>query len=606
MLSIIGNFLLISSGVLSIASIFFKNRIKLICFCLSSFASIIAFCIVIFAFITSDFSLKNVFLNSSSSLPLIYKISASWASHEGSMLLWVSMLSIIGVLYIYLAKISSESQDFGIIILSFVQILFISFIIFTSNPFDGFSFLPSQGMGLNPMLQDTALAIHPPILYLGNVSYIALFVSGCLLLYKKEDQYQILLLSKGFSSFALMCLTSGIGLGAWWAYRELGWGGFWFFDPVENISLLPWISGIILHHFLLITIKNGKFLRWTITFSLLSFLLSIYGTFIVRSGIISSVHSFAFSPERGFYILAICFTLTVLSILWFVIKNQNLSKISNSLNRYEIGILASNSFWFASLISLIISLIYPIYCSFVNGADIVIDPEYFISIFIPIFIPILLLAAIVPSITKLFNWKNIVCCLLGILITAIISLYIKFGIIAWLIAFGSIYLMLIMSLNFFESEKLLKQYSLFFAHFGFGLLALSILLNSLLSQEIEFIGKIGDKVTNKNLLIKLDNIKFNDGSNYYRQIAIFTVEDNNGNIVNLKPENRLYKIENSLSKEVDIYSFLFYDLYAVLSRIDNKNIYATIYYQPCISFIWLSIFIISLGFFFLLIDKRKI
>ena len=603
MLSLIGNFLLITSLIASFGAILFKNKLKIIFFYLGNSTLIIAFFILMLAFIVSDFSIKNVFLNSSSLLPLIYKISACWASHEGSMLLWLALLSIVGFVYIYHIDLTLELREFAIIILAFIQILFISFIIFTSNPFEAFSFTPLQGMGLNPMLQDMALSIHPPLLYLGNVSYVVLFVSGCLLLYKPKESNKILKSAKVFSSFALMTLSSGIGLGSWWAYRELGWGGFWFFDPVENISLLPWLAGIALHHFLIISKRNGSFMRWTISLSLSSFLLSLYGTFIVRSGIISSVHSFAFSPERGLYILSICVVITLLCSIWFVIRNRYLQRVDSVLF-YERIILIGNILWIAALISIVIALVYPIYCSFVLDVEIVIDPEYFTSVFIPIFIPILLFTAITPIIVQKFHVLTIALVLMSAVISFILSFWVEFGVISASISFSAIFLMLQTVACIFVIPPYCRKYSLFLGHFGFGLLALSILLNSLLSQEIDFIGKVGGEVSSQGMLVKLDDIKFTDGVNYYRQIAVFRIEDKNGNIMILKPENRLYKVENTLSQEVDIYSFLFYDLYAVLSRVDNKTIHAKIYYQPCISFIWFSVFIISAGFFMLLFSKK--
>lgn len=612
--------MLILAIVASAGAILLRNTSKLILFYLGSIAPIAAFITLVIAFTTSDFNIKNVFFNSSSLLPVIYKIAASWASHEGSMLLLIALLSIVCIVYIYYATITPESKDFAIMICAFIQLLIISFILFTSNPFDGFSFSPPQGLGLNPMLQDMALSIHPPILYIGNVSYVALFVSGCLMLYSPKEIKKIIPLAKKFSSFALMNLSAGIGLGSWWAYRELGWGGFWFFDPVENISLLPWLVGIALHHFLIINARNGRYLKWTIILSLTNFLLILYGTFIVRSGIISSIHSFAFSPERGLYILSICITLTALSLSWFLWRKRKLPQPKTPPISFERTMLVANILWIAALLSLIITLIYPIYCSYAHGIEIAIDPKYFTSVFIPIFLPLLILAAIAPTLARhpelnaksqaasskhiLYNY-NFYPILPSILITCILTLWVPFKLISFGISFASIYLMLQTVISIFKNPISPRKYSLFLGHFGFGLLALSITLNVLLTQEINFKGKIGYQTSEQGMLVTLKDIKFAEGPNYYRQIAIFNIGDKNGNITTLKPENRLYKIENTLSQEVDIYSFLFYDFYAVLGRIDKETIQATIYRQPFISFIWLSVFMISAGFFVLLIAKRN-
>jgi cytochrome c-type biogenesis protein CcmF len=613
MISFTGNSLLILSLSCALLAIIFKGRARLSCFYIASISPLTAMFVLIYAFIISDFSLRNVFFNSSVLLPTIYKISASWASHEGSMLLWYALLSIASFAYIYMAKFSIGAKEFGAMILSFIQLLFCSFIIFTSNPFDPLSFVPSEGLGLNPMLQDMALSIHPPLLYMGLVSYVTLFAGGILLLCRPLEKKEILQINKTFSSFALMALTSGIGLGAWWAYRELGWGGYWFFDPVENISLLPWLSAITLHHFMLLSMRNDQYLSCTIFLSLLCFLLTIYGTFIVRSGIISSVHAFAFSPERGLYIFYICAVLTVLSMGLFFWKQSSVPVMPAKYNSQSYSILFGNILWLVALFSLIISLIYPIYCSFVDGADIVIDPEYFKKVYLPIHIPILILAAIAPRLFRISYNRQITIIIISMIISVGLIAELSITAMAGIFCAVAIYLIiqvcdyLIVKSEYFSKNVAIKTYALFLGHFGFGVLVLSIALNTSMSHEIEFVGKVGQKVKNKNLAVKLENIKFTDGENYFRQIAEFSVEDQNNNITILQPENRLYKIENTLSQEVDIYSFLFHDVYAVLSQIDKKKtVHAKIYYQPFISFIWFSVFLMSSGFMLLLFRESSV
>ena len=611
MISLAGNLLLFCSLIFSLLAVILHQKIRLICFYIASILPIIALLLLVYAFIISDFSLQNVFFNSSTLLPNIYKISACWASHEGSILLWYSLLSIASFTYIYFAKFPTNTKESGAMILSFVQTLFCSFIIFTSSPFDPLSFTPEEGLGLNPVLQDVALAIHPPLLYMGLVSYIGLFAGGILLLYKPLEKKEILQINKIFSNFGLTALTSGIGLGAWWAYRELGWGGYWFFDPVENISLLPWISAIALHHFILLSMKKGQYLSWTIFLSLLCFLLTIYGTFIVRSGIISSIHAFAFSPERGLYIFSICAVLTILSFGTFFWQKSSIPFIPTKYNIKSYAILFGNLLWLATLVSLIISLIYPIYCSCIDGIDVVIDPEYFKKVYIPIHIPILILAAITPLILKQDYGRKALIFIIALTISYSLIIWLNLSFIAQIFCFASIYLLvhscdyLVQISSYFSSAIHIRSYALFFGHFGFGLLALSITLNTSLSKEIEFIGRSGKKIEKEGLIIKLENIKFADSETYFRQVAEFFIEFPDNRITILKPENRLYKIENTLSQEVDIYSYLLHDMYAVLSQIDKKKIvHAKIYYQPFISFIWLSVALMSFGFLLLFRKNR--
>jgi cytochrome c-type biogenesis protein CcmF len=601
----------------SILAIFTKRSIKAYIFWISSLAVITAFLLLILAFITSDFSVKNVFLNSSTIKPLIYKIAGSWASHEGSMLLYVSMLSFISSLYTKVVNYQGNTRNVQITILAFIQILFLFFIYYTSNPFDNFKFAPEQGLGLNPVLQDKALSIHPPLLYMGYVSYVTLYVNAILLLLIQKERTTLIKDSLRLSGFALIMLTAGIGLGAWWAYRELGWGGYWFFDPVENISLMPWIAGISLHHFLLVTNKSRKFFYWSIITSFVAFLLTLYGLFFVRSGIITSVHSFAFSRERGFYLFVICSILTFLAFAAFIVRkkeNHTGSKdnVASVLTIRDKAIMGGNILWIIALLSLFIAVIYPIYQSFFYENNVAIDPEYFHQVFIPIFIPLMLIAAIIPYLNNHQSFsRKLIHLLIPFLITLVIFHYIpKPGIISTAIIFASTLLMIQMTnlflieSNYFQKSLTPRKLSLIIGHFSLGLLAFSININVLFSKEIEFIGKTGESVSDEFFLVKLDNIRFSNTEVYYRQIAEFSVQDNNGNVVILKPENRLYKIENTLSQESDIYSYLTHDMLASLSKVNGNTIHAIIYYKPMIWFIWLSIFLIA-GSFVIYITKVK-
>ena len=617
MISLTGNCLLVFSIATSILAIFTKRSIKAYIFWISSLAVITAFLLLILAFITSDFSVKNVFLNSSTIKPLIYKIAGSWASHEGSMLLYVSMLSFISSLYTKVVNYQGNTRNAQITILAFIQILFLFFIYYTSNPFDNFKFAPEQGLGLNPVLQDKALSIHPPLLYMGYVSYVTLYVNAILLLLIPKERTTLIKDSLRLSGFALIMLTAGIGLGAWWAYRELGWGGYWFFDPVENISLMPWIAGISLHHFLLVTNKSRKFFYWSVITSFVAFLLTLYGLFFVRSGIITSVHSFAFSRERGFYLFVICSILTFLAFAAFIVRkkeNHTGSKdnVASVLTIRDKAIMGGNILWITALLSLFIAVIYPIYQSFFYENNVAIDPEYFHQIFIPIFIPLMLIAAIIPYLNNHQSFsRKLIHLLIPFLITLVIFHYIpKPGIISTAIIFASTLLMIQMTnlflieSNYFQKSLTPRKLSLIIGHFSLGLLAFSISINVLFSKEIEFIGKTGESVSDEFFLVKLDNIRFSNTEVYYRQIAEFSVQDNNGNVVILKPENRLYKIENTLSQESDIYSYLTHDMLASLSKVNGNTIHAIIYYKPMIWFIWLSIFLIA-GSFVIYITKVK-
>ncbi|NRB10460.1 MAG: heme lyase CcmF/NrfE family subunit [Rickettsiaceae bacterium] len=609
MISSIGNFLLILAILTPLISIFiniFKTRIYYI----GSLLPIISFILLVVAFIISDLSIKNVFFNSSLEKPLIYRISASWASHEGSMLLWLSFISIMGMIFIHITTTTKGVKDLAIILLSFIQLLFTCFLYFTSNPFDSFNFTPNDGLGLNPLLQDVALAIHPPILYLGISSLLIPFITACLILIHPAKQNILLQKTQIFTNFSLMTLSTGIGLGAWWAYRELGWGGYWFFDPVENISLMPWLCAIALHHFLLITVKKQKYLQSVIILSALAFLLTLYGMFFVRSGIVSSVHSFAFSKEKGVFIFSICLILTILFMLLFLFKRSRLSSPSTKSTIKEKFICYGNIIWLISLVTILISIIYPIYYDYRYDEVIAIDPDYFTKVFLPLNIPLLLLAAITPYLSKLKK-ITITYLILSLVIVILLNSYLTLGIISNLILFAAIYLMLqmshylLLSSNFCKTIPKPKNLALFLSHFGFGLLALSITLNVAMQINISFTGIKGETITNQEITVKLNDVKFAENPSYLRQIVEFWITDKADNMVILKPENRLYKVENSLSQEVDIYSFLTHDVYAVLGQIKEDTINAEIHYNPMISFIWLACFLIASGFAITVFAKPK-
>lgn len=622
-LSLLGHFSLYLAICFSFIALL-KTKWQTVFFFQSALLPLFSFLILLYLFISSDMNVKNVFLNSSATLPLIYKISASWASHEGSLLLWLALFGIVNAIYFALLfstpRANLRASSLYQTTFCFITLLFLSTIIYTSNPFERFSFMPGNGLGLNPMLQDMAILIHPPILYLGNVLFSPIFISTIASLgVPKELQNIIFCSNQKILCIAMSALTLGIGLGSWWAYRELGWGGYWFFDPVENISLLPWLTGIILHHQFLLYQKgcdDGSPHNITL-FSLLSFLLILYGMFIVRSGIIASVHSFAFSPQRGLFIFIICLITTMIAAYIFFCTPK--SKLKNISNQNTLLINISSIFWCIALFLIIISLVYPIYCYLLYGEEVSIDVNYFYQLFIPLFIPLLFSASFISKIKLIFQWKEIIIrnwnilFFLGLssLSTALIVHNTNFSLMSLLILAGSIFLCLSMirflmtTTQYFSQSLPNKKLALFLTHFGFGLLALAVTLNVQFATKIDFSGMVKAHVESLGKIVTLENIKFSQNDNYYRQIAVFKIEHGNEQVI-LQPENRLYKIENALSQEADIYSYLFQDIYAVISRVKGEVVEAQIYFQPFIMFIWLSIIMMSLGFLISAFNTRKL
>ncbi|WP_410526190.1 heme lyase CcmF/NrfE family subunit [Rickettsia endosymbiont of Urophora cardui] len=615
-----------------------------ICFYTAILCTLLAFCTLVYAFIVSDFSLQNVFLNSSTLKPLIYKIAGSWSSHEGSILLWFTLLQIVSCCYIFLIK-NQEDKKLSIIILSVIQLLFSSFIYFTSNPFNTFSFIPKEGLGLNPMLQDIALSIHPPLLYLGYVSYVVPFTIVCAMLVSSRSSMSFprkresssfanylldsrfrgndISLLKTFSNIGILFTTIGIALGSWWAYRELGWEGFWFFDPVENISLFPWLSGIMLHHSIIVMTRTGNMQNWTSILSIVTFLLVIFSTFLVRSGFITSIHSFAFSPERGIYLLVIFLIMGIGALGVYTMPSLRGGALASTKQSQEVardchshycgfamtGITIGNTLFTLSLIILISATLYPLAYSLFDDKPVIIDERFFINNFLIFVIPILFTIGLFT--TKSSIKKHIIILILSLIATYLISLRVNFRVISVLTTIASIFLMLhnilyfIFKTNYFRQSLKASTASMILGHFGFALIAFSITMNALLQSEMDFTGSVGTSTKFNEFKVTLQNVKFAQGKNYYRQIAEFWLEDNNHNITILKPENRLYIVEKGLSQESDIYSYLLYDLYAVLSNIDGNIIHAKIYYKPMMSFIWLGVFITVSGFLIGLLRKKE-
>jgi cytochrome c-type biogenesis protein CcmF len=469
----------------------------------------------------------------------------------------------------------------------------------------------AEGLGLNPVLQDIGLVIHPPILYFGYLCYAIPFaITVRWLNYPNNDiDLNLLKTSSKFIRVGLASMTCGIGLGAWWAYRELGWGGYWFFDPVENISLMPWLVGISLHHCMNVTLKNKKLFNWTNTLSLICFPIVVLGAFLVRSGAITSVHSFTSSTGRSIYLLCI-FSLISLLSLYSLLRHSRYEIVNlmikpysqkfRSLSTPEKGIMIGSCFWICALVVLCCSSIYPIVVMNIKNQIISINYEFFVKFFVPLCLFAGIITASSHSRTTTQRLLQHIC--LALLLTCVANLKMRTTIIASLAIFSGAFLtistlhILATSSKYFIELPDRKRVSMILGHLGFGMLILCCCINTVLQKEVDFIGRAGDKVTKENLEITLNNLRFSSGANYYKQIADFSVYDRiDGNVTLLRPENRFYLIEKRISQESDIFSYLTHDIYAVLNRVDDDIIHAKIYYRPLISFIWLSVLLMFCG-----------
>ena len=563
---------------------------------------IISFLTLIYAFVTSDFSNETVYNNSHTTKPLFYKISGTWGNHEGSLLLWLLVLTIF--LFIFTVESKNLSQRYRTLTLFFQQIIifgFLLFILFTSNPFSNLFPIPNEGTGLNPILQDPALAIHPPILYLGYVGTSIIFSSALAAINSGS-------INKSWASHIMkwvlvswVFLSIGILLGSIWAYYELGWGGFWFWDPVENVSLMPWLCLTALLHTIFTLEKRDIFHSWAVILSITTFALSMSGTFLVRSGILNSIHTFANDPSRGVFILCFLFILIFLSILiyFFYLKTikENLTK--PYLISKETAVLLNNLFMMFFLSVVLIGTVYPIFLEVINNEKISIGPPFYHKLLIPFLIPFLFFMAIGPNI-KWINDKigKINFTQVSIFIISIIVSYFfvkKYG-VSYLLSLPlfilSIFLFFITIKDFFGKKVNISQK---ISHFGFSLLILSILLNGVLSKEFSSNMKVGDERKFLNKTIKFESIKVIKEQNYQSLIGEFNIKDEN-NSLSLKPELRIYDQPQTITSEADISSTIFSDNFLVFNVLKNDGFYNVRYQiKPFMIWIWISVILISFG-----------
>ena len=612
MASLIGYYSLIVGLLCSLLTIFYsiknfndnnviKKEVLFFTF-LQFFFVIISFLGLIVSFIISDFSNETVYNHSHTTKPLFYKISGTWGNHEGSLLLWLLVLTLF--IFLFLLKSNNQPKKYRILTLAFQQIIITGFFIFlikTSSPFNYIFPIPSEGLGLNPILQDPALAIHPPILYLGYVGSSIIFSSALAATasgYISKDWAKHI---KGWVLISWFFLTLGILLGSIWAYYELGWGGFWFWDPVENVSLMPWLALTTLLHCILALEKRSILTSWAIILSIATFTLSMCGTFLVRSGILNSVHTFANDPERGLFILIFLFSLIFLSLFIFFYFHKNENKnFKFFLLSKETSILVNNWFMMYFLSVILVGTIYPIFLEVISSEKISVGPPFYTKLIVPFLIPFLFAMAIGPKL----KWiKSEVQNKINLIIFLVISFLISFLILKNLndnfllnsiLLTSAFYLFFITTKDFMIKKT--QNFSQNLAHFGFSLLILSILLNNIFSTEVITNLKIGETFKSKNLSINFQSIDQKDEQNFKSLIGKFEINSSKDESIILKPELRIYNQPNIITSEADIKISLLKDRFITMNSVQNQN-YFNIRYQvkPFMIWIWISVLLISFG-----------
>ena len=612
--SYLGYYSLIFGFILSITlliySIFcFKNNNKNInqniySFLFLQFSTVvISFISLVYSFVVSDFSNETVYNNSHTTKPLFYKITGTWGNHEGSLLLWLLVLTLFIFFFIVFSK--KQPIKYRLLSIFFQQIIIFGFFLFlllTSNPFNFLFPIPKEGLGLNPILQDPALAIHPPILYLGYVGSSIIFSASLSSLVQNNINSLWAMHIKKWIQIAWVFLTIGILLGSVWAYYELGWGGFWFWDPVENVSLMPWLCLTALLHTIIVLEKRSLLKSWTVILSIATFTLSMSGTFLVRSGILNSVHTFANDPKRGVFILLFLFGLILLSLILFFIyqDKENNSQKKFFLISKETSILVNNWFMMYFLSVVLIGTIYPIFLEVLINEKISIGPPFFNKLLIPFLAVFLIFMSIGPKLNWIKdNFEKIkylriilffICIILSFYLIKKTSSEILFTSV---IGGGALYLLFISIEDLFKKKYNISQV---ISHFGFSLFILSILFNSLFSTEFSANMKVGQELSFKKDQVKFLKIKIFEKENYKSVIANFEIIDEKENVISLYPEIRIYNQPNILTSEADIISSVFSDKFMVINLLKGEEIFNVRYQtKPFMIWIWISAFLISFG-----------
>ena len=577
-----------------------------------------SFLIYVWLAVTDNFSVQYIASHSNSNLPTFYKISSIWSAHEGSMFLWIVFLSLWG--FVFNIKINNDqilkSKTVGII--SIVLVGFLLFLLITSNPFQTIlPIAPLNGADINPVLQDPALAIHPPTLYLGYVGFVIPFACALSFLIKGDPSIKWEALIKKWSVVAWIFLTVGITLGSWWAYYELGWGGYWFWDPVENIALMPWLAATAFIHSLNVSIKSSHLRIWTILLAILVFSLSLFGAFIVRSGIIDSVHSFANDPDRGLYLLGFIGLIIISSTLLFIFRMSQIKAIGSIKKYSKESYISINNIIFVTLIfSIMLGVIYPLIYEYMFNQKISVGAPFYNAIFIPI--TIIAIAFLFFSVDSKWSrnqgFKIITSPILVSLIISIIAtllIEITFESKNWIILISIFSGLLIVVryiieiINYFFFKKYVNPFSVL-AHLGLGLLLISISFNSMLSSERALNIKINENEQYKDLDIFFKDIKVIKNSNHDSIKASFLVKNSKGQIFDLSPEKRKYFARGQITTETAIQITPLKDIYMTIGdQLDDGSWVVNIQINYLIRYIWFSACLMALAGLLLVFSKRR-
>jgi cytochrome c-type biogenesis protein CcmF len=588
---------------------------------------VLSFALLTLAFLQNDFSVDYIARQSNTLLPWWYKISAVWGGHEGSLLLWALVLAL------WTAAVARFSQALPLdmtarvlAILGLVSTAIISFILFTSNPFNRlFPDFPIEGNDLNPLLQDPGLIFHPPMLYMGYVGFAVPFAFAMAGLMTGRLDSAWARWSRPWALAAWSFLTVGIALGSWWAYYELGWGGWWFWDPVENASFMPWLAGTALLHSLAVSEKRGVFKAWTVLLAIIAFSLSLLGTFLVRSGVLTSVHAFAADPTRGLYILGILVVVVGGSLSLFAWRGAALQRESNHgpFSR-EMFLLLNNLFLLTATVIVLLGTLFPLIADALELGKFSVGPPYFNLLFVPLTLLLLVFLGVGPS----TNWKKqsadvILLPLRKVLLAAIViaiglpliffgnwpwHVGVTVGLCAWVL--GSQLVDIARktqhaSTRIQSLKKLTRSYwGMQLAHLGLLVMVLGIAFTTSYSVEKDVRLAPGESITVNDYTFRFEGVADHQGPNYVAQRGTLIVS-HDGFVETLHPEKRIYRVQQNPMTEAAISGNAFRDLYVALGEPLDAGAWAVrIYHKPMIRWIWFGALMMALGALLSMLDKR--
>ena len=573
----------------------------------------LAFVVLTQAFLSDDFSVLYVAENSNSLLPWYYKISAVWGAHEGSFLLWcLVMAAWMTAVAVLSRSLPDEILGRVLFVMSVLQVSFLLFLLATSNPFERLvPTVPMEGSDLNPLLQDIGLIIHPPFLYIGYVGFSVAFAFAVAALLSGRLDAAWARWSRPWTNLAWGFQTVGITLGSWWAYYELGWGGWWFWDPVENASFMPWLVGTALVHSLAVTEKRGAFKSWTVLLAIATFALCLVGTFIVRSGVLTSVHAFAVDPERGMYILWFLVLVVGGSLLLYVFRAPDVrSRIQYGGLSRELLLLVNNLLFVIAVAMVLIGTLYPLaYEAVTGGEKVSVGPPYFNAQFIPLMFVLAAFLALAP----IARWKNTPLTLfknLGYLLVAAAAL----GVVIPLLVFGELKWGSVIALTlgiwivashlrdaWVKRIRSAGYIGMLVAHIGFGVAMIGIAVTSEFSVESDVRLTVGETTTVGPVDFTLVDVSTVQGPNYTAERGTFVTSTG----VELTPEQRRYFSRGDLMTEAGIDAGLFRDLYVALGDpIGTDSWGVRIQVKPLVRWIWLGALMMFFGGFVAMLDPR--